>query len=99
MGAMFSSDAVIMTGELSTYIYVSDTGSEVTKAFCKTCGSPIFGKNSRLPDHITLTLGTMDDANELDVQVVIFARDKPHWDQLPDDVSSFEVQPEWKPQG
>ncbi|MEP3047371.1 MAG: GFA family protein [Roseibium sp.] len=99
VGAMFSSDEVILDGALTEFEYISENGSRVTKAFCTTCGSPIYGRNTRLPDHITLTLGTMDDANELSVEVVIFERHKQLWDQLGEDVISFLTQPDWTPEG
>ncbi len=94
VGAMFVLDAVSVSGKLSEFSYSSDIGSEVTKVFCASCGSPIYGKNTRLPDHLTLSLGTMDDARGLEVEVVIFERDKPHWDQLGEDVVSFATQPD-----
>lgn len=97
VGAMFPSSAVTVSGEMREYSYVSDKNSSVTKAFCATCGSPVFGTNTRVPDHLTLTLGTMDDARELAVEVVIFARDKPHWDTVAPDVATFETQPDWMP--
>ncbi len=98
MGAMFASEAVAVSGKLSEFSYSSDKGSQVTKVFCAGCGSPIYGKNTRLPDHLTLSLGTMDDASGLDIEVVIFERDKPHWDRLGEDVVSFATQPDWKPE-
>lgn len=98
VGAMFSSEAVTLTGKLNEFKYMSDKNSEVTKAFCARCGSPIYGTNTRIPDHLTLTLGTMDDTIGLDVQVVIFERDKQHWEQLGQDVMSFAAQPDWKPE-
>lgn len=98
MGAMFISDAVTVSGKLSDFKYESDKDSVVTKVFCANCGSPIYGTNSRIPDHLTLSLGTMDDASGLDVEVVIFERDKPHWDRVREDVVSFATQPDWKPQ-
>jgi len=98
VGAMFPSDEVIVTGELNEFTYKSDKGSVVTKAFCAGCGSPIYGMNTRIPNHLTITLGTMDDCSDLDVEVVIFERDKQHWDQLGDAVLSFKTQPDWKPE-
>jgi hypothetical protein len=98
VGAMFASEAVTVSGKLSDFSYSSDKGSKVTKAFCATCGSPIYGKNSRLPDHLTLPLGTMDDASGLNVEVVIFERDKPHWDRLGEEVVFFATQPDWEPE-
>ena len=99
VGAMFSSDAVSLSGKLSQFSYLSDNGSQITKAFCANYGSPIYGKNTRIPDHLTLSLGTMDDAEGLDIEVVIFERDKQHWDQLGKDVISFATQPDWKSEG
>lgn len=94
---MFASDAVLVSGELSEFTYTSASDSVVTKAFCAKCGSPIYGKNTRSPNYLTLSLGSMDDAKGLDVEVVIFERDKPHWDRLKDTVVSFATQPDWKP--
>ncbi len=98
VGAMFVSDAVVVTGNLSEFSYSPDTGSEVTRLFCAKCGSPIYGKNTRMPKHLTLSLGTMDDAIGLEVEVVIFERDRPHWDRLGEEVVSFATQPDWKPE-
>jgi len=96
--AMFISDAVTLGVTLSEFRYSSGKNSEVTKVFCANCGSPIYGKNTRIPGRLTLTLGTMDDASGLDVEVVIFEREKPHWDQIGQDVVSFATQPDWKPE-
>jgi len=98
VGAMFASAAVSVSGETNAFSYFSEKGSKVTKVFCATCGSPIYGKNTGMPDHLTLTLGTMDDATGLEVEVVIYERDKPHWDRLGDDVATFSTQPDWKPE-
>jgi len=96
---MFLSNMVSLSGNLNEFRYMSDKDSEVTKAFCANCGSPIYGTNTRIPDHLTLTLGTMDDARGLNIEVVIFERDKPHWDVLGEKVISFATQPDWKPEG
>lgn len=98
IGAMFAADAVTLTGTLGEFKYSSGKDSEVTRYFCASCGSPIYGENTRIPGRLTLTLGTMDDASELAVQVVIFERDKQHWDQLGKDVMAFDIQPDWKPE-
>lgn len=97
IGAMFSKDQVEINGKLKIFTYLSGKNSEVTKAFCERCGSPIYGSNTRLPDYITLSLGTMDEATGLKVEVVIFERDRPHWDGLDEGVTTFETQPGWTP--
>jgi len=97
VGAMFNTGQVTISGSMCEFSYLSNRGTTVTKAFCTHCGSPIYGQNTGSPDHLTLTLGTMDEAAELEVEVVIFERDKPHWDQLGDQVVAFPTQPEWSP--
>ncbi|MBX2804558.1 MAG: GFA family protein [Hyphomicrobiales bacterium] len=97
IGAMFRISDVTIKGKLSKYKYVSAMNSEVTKAFCSNCGSPVYGANTRLPDHLTISLGTMDEANGLNVEVVIFERDKQKWDCVAPGTPSFETQPDWKP--
>lgn len=98
VGVMFASEEVAVTGELSGFSYSSGKDSKVAKAFCANCGSPIFGTNTRMLDYLTLSPGTMDDASALDIEVVIFERDRPHWDRLGEDVVSFATQPDWKPE-
>lgn len=99
MGAMFALNAVTLRGTMREFSYTSDKGSQVTKGSCAICASPIYGKNTHTPDYLTLTLGTMDDARDLEIGIVIYTRDKPHWDQLEQDVVSFATQPDWKPEG
>ncbi len=94
---MFVSEAVTLHGKLNKFGYRPGKNAEVTKAFCAACGSPIFGVNSRTPGHLTLTLGTMDDADGLDVEVVTFARDRPHWDHLGEEIVVLKTQPDWEP--
>ena len=96
-GAMFEKASVEITGELGEFTYAGQSGATVTKAFCPSCGSPISGWNTNSPDHITLPVGTMDSPDDLSVQVVIFERDKPHWDEQPEDIMRFDTQPDWKP--
>lgn len=98
IGALFSWKDLTLNGTIGEFRYLSGRGSEVTKGFCPACGSPIFGTNTMSPGYVTLSLGTMNDATDLAVQVVVFARDRPHWDRLGDDVVSFATQPDWHPE-
>ena len=98
VGAMFPAKDVALSGTPGEFTYTSRKGSTVTKAFCTACGSPIYGRNTQTPDHMTLTLGTMDDTSGLNIEVVIFKRDKPHWDQQVEGVMCFDTQPDWTPE-
>ena len=94
---MFFKSDFVLNGELGEFEYASSKNSKVTKYFCLKCGSPIYGHNTHNPEYVTLSLGTIDNAADLKVQVVVFARDKQHWDAVDEKVISFETQPDWKP--
>jgi hypothetical protein len=71
--------------------------STVTRTFCPRCGSPLYGRNSRMPGFLTFTAGTLEDPGSLTPQVGIFTRTKRHWDATDAEVALFETQPPWKP--
>lgn len=97
IGAMFPESAVSLFGDVCTYTYTSARSAQVTRAFCPACGSPVYGKNTHNTGHLTLTLGSMDEAKGLAVEVIVFKRDQPHWDALDDSVMTFDTQPDWRP--
>lgn len=97
-GAMFPSSSVSLTGEISEFKLKSDKGNVVTRAFCGTCGSPIFGKNDGMPGYVTIPLGTFDQSSEVIPQVVVFVSSRQVWDAIAPGLPTFEKQPDWKPE-
>ncbi len=96
-GAMFAADGVRVSGEVREFRLESGKESEVTRSFCPRCGSPLFGRNSRMPDYLTVTAGTLDEPDRLTPEVAIFSRSKRSWDAIDAALPLFESQPEWKP--
>jgi hypothetical protein len=96
-GAMFAESGVRMKGSIARYDLVSEAGNFVTRLFCATCGSPLFGKNSGMPGFITATAGTLDQSETLSPELVIFARNRRAWDALDPSLPTFQGQPPWKP--
>jgi hypothetical protein len=96
-GAMFAQSAVRMAGPVASYELVSEAGNKVTRLFCATCGSPLLGKNSGMPDFVTVTAGTLNQPDDLSPQVAIFGRNRRSWDKTDPAVAMFEAQPAWNP--
>ena len=96
-GAMFSESGVRLFGEPARYSMVSDAGNTVTRLFCGTCGSPLFGMNTGMPEMMTVTLGTLDASDPFTPQVAIFTRSRRQWDVIDTGVANFDSQPSWKP--
>lgn len=97
-GAMFAADKFQITGETAQYKLLADSGNEVTRVFCKSCGSPIYGRNTGMDGFLTVSLGTFEDSSGFTPDVVVFARNRKPWDAMDDGIETFGAQPSWSPQ-
>jgi hypothetical protein len=57
----------------------------MAKAFCRVCGSSVFGGTWPDGPEVSIRLGTLDDDPGIRPQYHSFAADVPPWDTLPDD--------------
>ena len=96
-GAMYAEHQFHISGRLGEFQLVSEAGNKVTRVFCPSCGSPIYGKNSGMPGFLNVTLGTLDDSSSFTPQVTIFARNRKPWDLVAIGLPTFEAQPGWEP--
>jgi hypothetical protein len=95
---MFPSDKVVVHGRVAEYDLKPEAESVVTRTFCPVCGSGLFGRNTRMPGFVTVSVGTLDDPDGVVPQVVVFTRTRRRWDQVDPDLPSFETQPNWSPE-
>ena len=74
-----SDEALQITGEMRPYEHESDRGNTMTKHFCPTCGSHMFGSNSKTPERCAVWVGVIDDARWFKPQAYVYASKKlPH---------------------
>jgi hypothetical protein len=96
-GAMFPESGVRLWGATATYELASEAGNTVIRTFCPVCGSPLFGRNSGMPGFMTVSVGTLDQSDDLAPQVAVFARTRRTWDVMDQGLATFEGQPAWRP--
>ena len=96
-GAMFPTEKFRLTGAVGTYQLQSENGNQVTRVFCLSCGSPIFGSNTAMQGFLTISLGTFDDSSEFTPDVVVFARNRKPWDFMDENIQTYDAQPQWNP--
>ena len=72
----FSENNVEINGKLSSFKHISDSGSTMTKFFCPSCGSLMFGKNSSKENVISIIAGTVDQINKIKPTINIFMDSK-----------------------
>lgn len=60
-----ASKEVELNGELNGYTVTADSGNQLTRKFCPTCGTPILTQLLSNDDILVLKAGTMDDPSWL----------------------------------
>ncbi len=67
------------TSELKSYKYVSESGYEIERCFCGTCGSPIFTLQPAKPEYAWVKAGIITDPSVVKPAFEICASDKVPW--------------------
>ena len=71
--------ALSITGEVKTYTDHGDSGGEVLRQFCPTCGSPLFSRVEAAPALVFIKAGTLDDTSQFTPQMQFWTASKQHW--------------------
>jgi hypothetical protein len=54
-------DLRIISGRVKGYTSIADSGRKITREFCPNCGSPLFTRAEKGPDHVFLKAGSLDE--------------------------------------
>ncbi len=65
--------------ELKSYKYPSESGHEIERCFCGTCGSPIFTLHPAKSDYAWIKAGIINDPSLVKPAFEIWASDKVPW--------------------
>ncbi len=89
----FASDSVTITGALTDYAAVADSGTVMHRGFCPVCGTPMTSQAETRPHQIFLRAGTLDDPEVARPEVTIWVAQAPSWACIAEDIPKFEGQP------
>ena len=79
VNAIFARYAVTVSGPLTDYVSVADSGSIMHRRFCAKCGAPVFSESESRPDLIIVRVGTLDDPNLAKPGAIIWTKSAPVW--------------------
>lgn len=85
-----AADGVRIEGETHSFESNSNSGATMTRHFCPTCGSRLFGRSSNLPEMIGITLVSFDDPDAFLPTLSIYTTRRCQWDDLPDATTTFD---------
>ena len=89
----FERDAVKLSGELRYYGVTSERGTQLDRAFCPTCGSPVMLLPQARPTALYVLAGSLDDPSLFKPSAQIWVRSAPPWDHLDPDVPRYDTRP------
>ncbi|MEZ2296280.1 GFA family protein [Variovorax sp. RCC_210] len=89
----FARGDVKQTGEATLWDITGDSGNVKTRAFCLTCGSPVFMRFAAMPDVFTVHAASLDDPGLFQPQVVTYAVRAHAWDVLDPALPKFDRMP------
>jgi hypothetical protein len=89
----FPADAVKVAGETCGYESRADSGAVVTREFCPTCGSRMFGRSTSMPGMRTVNAVAFDDPSIFKPMMTVFAARRHAWDQLAEGIPAFDAMP------
>ena len=79
----------ITRGTPKTYRSTGDSGGEVARHFCGTCGGRLYTSGSLPGDVVMVQSGSLDDPNRITPESVIYAKDALVWDRFDDALPRF----------
>lgn len=89
----FARAAVKHSGPATLWDLVGDSGNVKTRAFCPTCGSPVYMTFRAMPDIFTVHAASLDDPARFKPQLVTYAVRAHAWDVMDAALPSFERMP------
>ena len=81
-----------LTGTTKSYEKKVDSGNQVTRHFCGTCGTGLYSTNTGMPGMIAVRASSLTDLENAKPAVSVYTSRAPSWDQ-PRTEMKFEEMP------
>ena len=79
---LVDSRAIEVSGHVSAYTKAADSGNQVTRRFCATCGTSLFADTTGRAGLTVVRVGTLDDPSSVRPTAYIWCASAPAWAHL-----------------
>jgi hypothetical protein len=83
----------LIKGELKYHAVVGDSGNEVGRGFCASCGAPIATRLAAMPDVMAIKAASLDEPARFKPTMNIYLSSAQPWAQLAQGLQNFEKMP------
>lgn len=91
--AIFPSSAIEVTGSMSCFTSKADSGNDISRHFCPSCGCQLFASSSANPQFRVIRLGTLEEPFSIKPVINMWASSTPSWACLDPKLNSEARQP------
>ncbi|WCT75378.1 GFA family protein [Sphingomonas naphthae] len=91
--AGFATDTLTVTGDVTWYESVADSGNVMRRGFCPACGTPLFSGAVVRPHQMFVRIGSFDDMEVIAPQMTIWTASAPSWVTIDPSLPMVEGQP------
>jgi len=85
--------SVKLEGRATPWDIIDDNGNVKTRAFCPTCGSPVYLTFAAMPQLFTVHAASLDDPSRYQPQMVTYHIRGHAWDHLDPALPKFDKMP------
>jgi hypothetical protein len=86
-------EALTISGPLAEHTKKADSGNEVTRQFCPSCGTHLFAQSSGRPQFRVVRTGNLDEPSSVHPAMNVWAASAPGWACLDPALERVEHQP------
>jgi len=90
----FSGAQVKVTGEASAWIVAGEMGTRKSRAFCPTCGAPVYMTFPDMPDVFVASAASLDDPGRFKPRLVLWTASGHGWDHIDPALPRFQKMPQ-----
>ena len=90
---MLPKDSLSVSGPLTSYRSVADSGNPVERQFCSMCGSSIIYRSAAFANSVFVTAGSLDDPAIFAPQMVLYIASAQPWDRIDPALKRFDRMP------
>ncbi len=90
---VFPTTAIEITGTLSEHVKTAESGNQVRRRFCPSCGTHLFSDSTGRPGLTVVRVGTLDDPSSIRPIANIWSASAPAWAHLDASLECIDHQP------
>lgn len=85
VAVVLPTESLRVLGKPTEFCSKADSGAEVCRTFCPTCGTPLFARNEHRPEQIAIKLGALDSPEAYAPAVHIWTDSAQPWHHIAPD--------------